>query len=158
MQVKLKTKTFDLVDGGVRQTNKSDGANVLGLVLTNVESLDEVVDEATGCEKVEVIDNEIVVQTFENYINFQSISQNADIVEVTMFQPNTLQKLAQLQAVVAEQAETIDAQNAKIAEQDGTIAAQAGQISELEASQASQDTDIEGLGDAIIEMSEIVYK
>jgi len=144
MQVKLKTKTFDLVDGGVRQTNKSDGANVLGLVITNVESLDEVVAEATDCEKVEVIDNGIVVQTYEDYKNFQSISQNEDIVEITMFQPNTLQKLAELQALVAEQAGIIEAQAETIGQQEEAI-------KNLQDSQGLQDTEITEIQEVLVE-------
>ena len=151
MKAKFKTKSYDLVPGGVRQTNKNDGANELGLVLENVESLDELIEEATDCTRVEILDEETVVQVYEDYTNFMSISKYGEQVEVRMYQPNSIQKIADLQALVAEQADTIAAQNEKIAEQDNTIA-------DLEASQVDQDTSIEELGDAIIEMSEIVYE
>ena len=152
MKAKFKTKSYDLIPGGVRQTNRNDGANELGLVLENGESLDELIEEATGCTRVEIIeDEETVIQVYEDYTNFMSVSKYGEQVEVRMYQPNSVQKIAALQALVAEQADTIAAQNEKIAEQDNTIA-------DLEASQVDQDTNIEELGDAIIEMSEIVYE
>lgn len=151
MQARLKTKTYDLVDNGVRQSNASDGANVLGLVLTNVEDMNELISEATGCQKVEILDGETVVQTYEDYINFQSVSATEDRVEVVMFQPSLVQQVANLKVTVKEQERTIQAQAQTIAEQEATILA-------LQESQTEQDESIEGLGDAIIEMSEIVYE
>lgn len=151
MQARLKTKTYDLVDNGVRQSNASDGANVLGLVLTNVEDMNELISEATGCAKVEILDGETVVQTYEDYVNFQSVSATEDRVEVVMFQPSLVQQVANLKATVKEQERTIEAQAQTIAEQEATILA-------LQESQTEQDESIEGLGDAIIEMSEIVYE
>lgn len=151
MQAKLKTKTYDLVDNGVRQSNASDGANVLGLVLTNVEDMNELISEATGCQKVEILDGETVVQTYEDYTNFQSVSATEDRVEVVMFQPSLVQQVANLKTTVKEQERTIEAQAQTIAEQEATILA-------LQDSQTEQDESIEGLGDAIIEMSEIVYE
>jgi hypothetical protein len=151
MQAKLKTKTYDLVDNGVRQSNASDGANVLGLVLTNVEDMNELIEEATGCQKVEILDGETVVQTYEDYVNFQSVSATEDRVEVVMFQPSLVQQVANLKTTVKEQERTIEAQAQTIAEQEATIVA-------LKDSQTEQDESIEGLGDAIIEMSEIVYE
>lgn len=151
MQAKLKTKTYDLVDNGVRQSNASDGANVLGLVLTNVEDMNELISEATGCQKVEILDGETVVQTYEDYVNFQSVSATEDRVEVVMFQPSLVQQVANLKTTVKEQERTIEAQAQTIAEQEATILA-------LQESQTEQDESIEGLGDAIIEMSEIVYE
>ena len=151
MQAKLKTKTYDLVDNGVRQSNASDGANVLGLVLTNVEDMNELISEATGCQKVEILDGDTVVQTYEDYINFQSVSATEDRVEVVMFQPSLVQQVANLKTTVKEQERTIEAQAQTIAEQEATILA-------LQESQTEQDESIEGLGDAIIEMSEIVYE
>ena len=151
MQAKLKTKTYDLVDNGVRQSNASDGANVLGLVLTNVEDMNELIEEATGCQKVEILDGDTVVQTYEDYVNFQSVSATEDRVEVVMFQPSLVQQVANLKATVKEQERTIEAQAQTIAEQEATIVA-------LQESQTEQDDSIEGLGDAIIEMSEIVYE
>ena len=151
MQARLKTKTYDLVDNGVRQSNASDGANVLGLVLTNVEDMNELISEATGCQKVEILDGDTVVQTYEDYINFQSVSATEDRVEVVMFQPSLVQQVANLKTTVKEQERTIEAQAQTIAEQEATILA-------LQESQTEQDESIEGLGDAIIEMSEIVYE
>lgn len=151
MQARLKTKTYDLVDNGVRQSNASDGANVLGLVLTNVEDMNELILEATGCAKVEILDGETVVQTYEDYVNFQSVSATEDRVEVVMFQPSLVQQVANLKTTVKEQERTIEAQAQTIAEQEATILA-------LQESQTEQDESIEGLGDAIIEMSEIVYE
>ena len=151
MQARLKTKTYDLVDNGVRQSNASDGANVLGLVLTNVEDMNELIEEATGCQKVEILDGDTVVQTYEDYVNFQSVSATEDRVEVVMFQPSLVQQVANLKVTVKEQERTIEAQAQTIAEQEATILA-------LQESQTEQDENIEGLGDAIIEMSEIVYE
>ena len=151
MQAKLKTKTYDLVDNGVRQSNASDGANVLGLVLTNVEDMNELIEEATGCAKVEILDGDTVVQTYEDYVNFQSVSATEDRVEVVMFQPSLVQQVATLKVTVKEQERTIEAQAQTIAEQEATILS-------LQESQTEQDESIEGLGDAIIEMSEIVYE
>lgn len=151
MQAKLKTKTYDLVDNGVRQSNASDGANVLGLVLTNVEDMNELISEATGCQKVEILDGDTVVQTYEDYVNFQSVSATEDRVEVVMFQPSLVQQVANLKTTVKEQERTIEAQAQTIAEQEATILS-------LQESQTEQDESIEGLGDAIIEMSEIVYE
>ena len=151
MQAKLKTKTYDLVDNGVRQSNQADGANVLGLVLTNVEDMNELISEATGCAKVEILDGDTVVQTYEDYVNFQSVSATEDRVEVVMFQPSLVQQVANLKTTVKEQERTIEAQAQTIAEQEATILS-------LQESQTEQDESIEGLGDAIIEMSEIVYE
>lgn len=150
MQAKLKTKTYDLVDNGVRQSNASDGANVLGLVLTNVEDMNELISEATGCQKVEILDGETVVQTYEDYVNFQSVSATEDRVEVVMFQPSLVQQVANLKTTVKEQERTIEAQAQTIAEQEATIA-------DLQNSQDAQDVDISDITDAVLEISEIVY-
>lgn len=139
MQARLKTKTYDLVDNGVRQSNASDGANVLGLVLTNVEDMNELISEATGCAKVEILDGETVVQTYEDYVNFQSVSATEDRVEVVMYQPSLVQQVANLKVTVKEQERTIEAQAQTIAEQEATIVEQSEKIASLEDSQEVQD-------------------
>lgn len=147
MQAKLKTKTYDCIN--VRQSNANDGANTLSLLLTGVESVDEVRDEATNCAVVEITDEGGVRQVYEDYINFQSVATEEDTVEVTMRQDNAIKQLATLKAVVKEQAETIamqgqtiSAQAAQIASQETTITEQAARIEELDETQADQDDAI----------------
>ena len=150
MQAKLKTKTYDLVDNGVRQSNQADGANVLALILENVEDMDELVQEATGCEKIEILDGSSVVMCFEDYINFRSISAANGQFEIVVQQDNSVQQIITLKATVKAQQETINAQAITIEEQEATIA-------ELQESQDAQDVDISDITDAVLEISEIVY-
>lgn len=86
------------------------------------------------------------------------MNEAENTVEVYLQQDNTLTKLEKLTTKVAEQAETIAEQASTIEAQAATIQEQSARIAELEGSQADQDENIEGLGDAIIEMSEIVYQ
>lgn len=154
MQVKFKTETYDCLS--VRQSNSNDGANRLALLLENVDSIDELKEEVTGCERIEVTDGSDI-QVYEDYINYVGISEGEGTVEVNLQQDNAIKKLEKLTAVVAEQKAVIAEQAQTIAEQQNMISEQANRIAELEGSQSEQDENIEGLGDAIIEMSEIVY-
>ena len=142
MQAKFKTKTYECFD--VRQSNANDGANALTLVLTDVEDINELIEEATGCDLIEILNGGVVTQIYEDYIKFMSEAMAGDSVEVSVCQPSLVQQVLTLKATVKAQAQTI-------AEQEAIIA-------QLETSQAQQDEDIEGLGDAIVEMSEIVYE
>lgn len=141
-EAKFKTKTYECVD--VRSSYSSDGANELTLALTNVEDINELIEEATGCDHIEILEDGVVTQIFEDYIKFMSEAMAGDSVEVSVCQPSLVQQVVTLKATVKAQAQTI-------AEQEAIIA-------QLETSQANQDEDIEGLGDAIVEMSEIVYE
>lgn len=150
MQAKFKTKTYDCLN--TMQDNQNDGANRLTIILANVEDINEVKEEAIGCALIQILDGEQVVQSYEDYTKYQSLFTDAEgNVEVTVAQPSLVQQVVDLKA-------TVKAQATVIAEQESTIQAQAQTIAELEASQAEQDENIEGLGDAIIEMSEIVYE
>ena len=142
MEVKLKTKTYDLAETE-RQSNMADGANMLGLSLANVTDINEVIEEATDCEKVEIIDGGVTIRTYEDYTNFMSVSVANDIVDVVMYQPSLVKQVENLKVTVREQKEIIDAQ--------------AERIAELQDSQEVQDGDINDLTDAMLEMSEIVY-
>jgi hypothetical protein len=157
MQAKLKTKTYDLIDNGVRQSNQADGANVLALILTNVEDMDELVNEATDCEKIEILDGSSVVMCFEDYINFRSISAANGQFEIVVQQDNSVQQIITLKATVKAQQETIDTQGRTIEAQAATIEEQEATIAELQESQDAQDTDISDITDAVLEISEIVY-
>lgn len=143
MQAKLKTKTYDLIDNGVRQSNQADGANVLGLLFTNVEDMDELEQEATNCSKITILDGDRVDSVYEDYTNFRSITKENDIVDIVVQQDNYVKQISTLKNTVASQA--------------STIATQAAQIESIESSQAAQDTDISDITDAVLEISEIVY-
>ena len=141
MQVKFKTKTYDCIN--VRQSNSNDGANRLALLLENVESIDELKDEATNCEKIEVTDGSDI-QSYEDYINYVGISEGEGTVEVNLQQDNTVKKLAKLTEVVAEQKAVIEAQAQTIARQSAIIDA-------LETSQAEQDEQITEIQEVLVE-------
>lgn len=150
MQAKFKTKTYDCLN--VRQSNANDGANTLSLVLANIEDLEEVKAEATDCDHIEILDGETVTQTYDDYVNFRSIAQAEDQVEVVVNQPSLVKQVANLKATVQEQAAVIEGQAQTIAEQAATIANQAEMIAGLEASQADQDDQITEIQEVIVEM------
>ena len=140
-QAKLKTKTYDCLD--VRQANMNDGANQLNLILTNIDNVSEVIEEATDCDKIEILEDGTVTQIYEDYTTFVSESLVNDEVSIVVCQPSLVQQVANLKATVKAQADVIATQEATIAE--------------LEASQEQQDVDINDVTDAVLEMSEYVY-
>ena len=139
MQVKFKAETYDCLS--VRQSNSNDGANRLSLLLTNVESIDELREEVTDCEVIEVTD-EGSVQKYEGYVNYVGMNEAENTVEVYLQQDNTLTKLEKLTAKVAEQAETIAEQAETIAQQASVIKQQESEIALLSETQAEQDDAI----------------
>ena len=141
MNVKFKSKTYDCIN--VRQSNSNDGANRLALLLENVDSIDELKEEATGCEKIEVTDGSDI-QVYEDYINYIGVSEGEGTVEVNLQQDNAIKKLEKLTAVVAEQ-------KAVIAEQAQTIAEQRTRIDYLESTQAEQDEQITEIQEVLVE-------
>ena len=142
MQVTFKTKTYDLASEpqGMPMNN---GANLLKLIISGALSLDEIIEEATNCPKIEVKEDDQVLYVFDDYTIFQNITRSDDVIEVTVSQPSIVQQLINLKQLVKDQAETIRVQQEAILT--------------LQQSQDNQDSNIEGLGDAIIEMSEIIY-
>lgn len=105
MNIKFKSKTYDCLD--VRQGNSNDGANTLQLLIGNVEDINELISEATGCSRIEILDGDVVTQVFDDYVNFISISNANGMCEVTMSQPSLVQQVANLKQIIADQAETI---------------------------------------------------
>lgn len=138
MQAKLKTNLYDLAPNGVRQNNANDGANILGLILLNVESIDTLQSDATDCEKVEILDNGAVVQTYEDYTNFMSISADGETTEVMMCQPSLVKQVANLKAVIRQQ--------------EQVIAEQSVVIHKLTVSQKTQDEEILELQEVVVEL------
>lgn len=167
MQVKFKTETYDCLS--VRQSNSNDGANRLSLLLTNVESIDELRKEVTDCEVIEVTD-ESSVQIYNGYINYVGMSEGENNVEVYLQQDNTLTKLEKLTETVAQQATIIENQAKTIAEQGSLISEQAniiatqgsyieqlqGETANLNETQAEQDDAINFLlmNDEVVESEE----
>ena len=147
MQAKFKTKTYDCLN--VRQSNANDGANTLSLLLSGVESIDELKDEASGCERVEILEDGSVTQVYEDYTNYLALSEGEGTVDVTMAQPSLVKQVAELKKVAQEQAAVIREQNSKIEEQASIIANQEMTIRELQitadelnVTQADQDDAI----------------
>lgn len=138
MQAKFKTKTYDCLN--TMQDNQNDGANRLTIILANVEDINEVKEEATGCALIQILDGEQVVQSYEDYTKYQSIFTDAEEnVEVTVAQPSLVQQVENLKTTVKAQAKVIADQEATIKEQEQTINQQAEQIAELQESQEVQD-------------------
>lgn len=138
MQAKFKTKTYDCLN--TMQDNQNDGANRLTIILANVEDINEVKEEATGCALIQILDGEQVVQSYEDYTKYQSLFTDAEgNVEVTVAQPSLVQQVVDLKATVKAQAKVIADQEATIQAQTQTIAEQTNQIAELKESQEMQD-------------------
>ena len=138
MQAKFKTKTYDCLN--TMQDNQNDGANRLTIILANVEDINEVKEEATDCHLIEILDGSTVIQSYEDYTNFQSISSDAEEnVDVTVAQPSLVKQVENLKTTVKAQAKVIADQEATIKEQEQTINQQAEQIAELQESQEVQD-------------------
>lgn len=138
MQAKFKTKTYDCLN--TMQDNQNDGANRLTIILANVEDINEVKEEATGCALIQILDGEQVVQSYEDYTKYQSLFTDAEgNVEVTVAQPSLVQQVVDLKATVKAQAKVIADQEATIQAQTQTIAEQTNQIAELKESQEVQD-------------------
>ena len=138
MQAKFKTKTYDCLN--TMQDNQNDGANRLTIILANVEDINEVKEEATGCALIQILDGDQVIQSYEDYTNFQSISSDAEEnVDVTVAQPSLVKQVENLKTTIKAQATVIASQEATIQEQAQTIAEQANQIAELQESQEVQD-------------------
>lgn len=148
MQVKFKTKTYDCIN--IRQSNSNDGANRLALLLENVDSIDELKEEATGCERIEVTD-ESDIQVYEDYINYVGISEGEGTVEVNLQQDNAIKKLEKLTAVVAEQTEIIRQQADTISHQATIIEQQAQEIASLNETQTEQDEQITEIQEVLVE-------
>jgi uncharacterized coiled-coil protein SlyX len=122
------------------QDNQNDGANRLTIILANVEDINEVKEEATDCHLIEILDGSTVIQSYEDYTNFQSISSDAEEnVDVTVAQPSLVKQVENLKTTVKAQAKVIADQDATIKEQEQTINQQAEQIAELQESQEVQD-------------------
>lgn len=132
MQVEFKTKKYDLADGGIHHTYMSDGANILTIDVVNVESIDELITEATDCDKITVYDGESVDAVYEDYVNFQNIVTNGDYVEVTVSQPSMVQQVVLLKNKIAEQQEVINIQAAHIADLESSQKDQDDQITEIQ--------------------------
>lgn len=138
MQAKFKTKTYDCLN--TMQDNQNDGANRLTIVLANIEDINEVKEEATGCALIQILDGSTVIQSYEDYTNFQSISSDAEEnVDVTVAQPSLVQQVENLKTTVKAQAKVIADQEATIKEQEQTINQQSEQIAKLQESQEMQD-------------------
>lgn len=105
MQVKFKTKSYDCLD--IRQGNSNDGANTLQIIVGNVEDINELKTEATDCARIEILDGDLVVQVFDDYINFISVSSSNDVCEVTVSQPSLVQQVNDLRQLVINQSEII---------------------------------------------------
>lgn len=143
MQAKLKENLYTLTEGGIRQQNQNDGANVLSLVLTDVEDLDTLRADATDCEEIAIMDGEVVKQTFEDYTKFRSLFEAEGETTVTVQQENLVKQVAVLRGRVADQAATIAEQAQTIAQQEQTIESQAAEIASLNNSQEAQDANID---------------
>lgn len=136
-EAKFKTKTYECVD--VRSSYSSDGANELTLALTNVEDINELIEEATDCDHIEILEDGVVTQIFEDYIKFMSEAMAGDSVEISVCQPSLVQQVVTLKATVKAQAKVIADQEATIKEQEQTINQQTEQIASLQESQEVQD-------------------
>ena len=126
MQVKFKTKSYDCLD--IRQGNSNDGANTLQIVVGNVEDINELKTEATDCARIEIMDGDSVIQVFDDYINFISVSSSNEVCEVTVSQPSLVQQVNDLRQLVINQSEI--------------IAVQYEHIVQLQSSQDDQDDAI----------------
>lgn len=158
MQAKLHNNLYDLAENGIHQTASSDGANNLTLDLLNVTDLDTLQHDATDCEEILIMDGETEVGCYYDYVNFKGLTVDEGGTHVTTKQDSIVRQVAKLRQTVATQAEVIATQEATIEAQAATIEAQEAEIASLTESQATQDENIELIGDAVLEISEVVYE
>ena len=153
MQVKFHETLYNLIEDGMKNTNQSDGSNVLSLDLTDIEDITALTEDATGAEDIVILNGDAIYQEYLDYTALRSVVLDAEteIVTVTVRQESLVKQVETLRernkalkAQVASQADVIDRQSVVIAEQ-------AEQIRALEASQVEQDEQITEIQEVLVE-------
>ena len=161
MQVKFHENLYALTENGVKQTNASDGSNVLTLELMDITDLDALTQDAAGAEDIQILNGDSIYQEYLDYIVLRSVTLDADtgVVTVTVHQESFIRQINTLrernlvlQMQISAQSQVIVSQGETIEAQSKTIQMQASKIAELEQSQEEQDTEITEIQEVLVEM------
>ena len=114
MIAKFKTKSYECEN--IRQSTGEDGANILSLLLSGVDSMDGLKEEATGCEQIEISEDGSVTQVFKGYVNYLGLTDGQDTVDVTVSQISLAEQIAVLKHQIAVLNASQDEQDEEITE------------------------------------------